>query len=260
MKATVLGAAGGIGQSLSLLLKINCHLISELSLYDVVNSHGVGADLSHISTNTLISSYLPENDGLQKALSGADFVIIPAGIPRKPGMTRDDLFSFNAKIIALLAEGVARYCPGAFVLVISNPVNSTVPVFAETLKRFGVFNARKLFGVTTLDIVRAKTFIADLTNKKPQSFRVPVIGGHSGATIVPLFSVGAPEAYSSLSDETKSALIHRVQYGGDEVVEAKDGKGSATLSMAYAAYALVNQILTAVTSGLDNEVVSYIYL
>ena len=69
------------------------------------------------------------------ALTGADVVIIPAGVPRKPGMTRDDLFNTNASIVKTLVEGVGKYCPSAVLGIISNPVNSTVPIAAEVLKK-----------------------------------------------------------------------------------------------------------------------------
>jgi malate/lactate dehydrogenase len=91
VKAVVIGAAGGIGQPLSLLLKLN-PAVTELALYDVVNSPGVAVDLSHIPTPAKVAGYLPPDDGLEKALTGAHVVVIPAGVPRKPGMTRDDLF------------------------------------------------------------------------------------------------------------------------------------------------------------------------
>lgn len=91
VKAVVLGAAGGIGQPLSLLLKLN-EVVTELALYDIVNSPGVAADLSHINTPAKVTGYLPPNDGLKNALTNAHLVVIPAGVPRKPGMTRDDLF------------------------------------------------------------------------------------------------------------------------------------------------------------------------
>lgn len=121
---------GGIGQPLSLLCK-NCPLITELSLYDVVNTPGVAADLSHICTVSKVKGYLPEDDGIRKALEGSDFVVISAGVPRKPGMTRDDLFSINSKIIIELGESIAKFSPDAFVLVITNPINSTIPIIAE---------------------------------------------------------------------------------------------------------------------------------
>lgn len=96
---------------------------------------------------------------LEDALVGMDLVIIPAGVPRKPGMTRDDLFNINAGIVKTLCEGIAKCCPKAIVNVISNPVNSTVPIAAEVFKKAGIFDPRKLLGVTMLDVVRANTFV-----------------------------------------------------------------------------------------------------
>jgi malate dehydrogenase len=108
-------------------------------------------------------------------------------------MTRDDLFKINAGIVRDLVKGVAESCPKAFVLIISNPVNSTVPIAAEVLKNAGVFDPTRLFGVTTLDVVRAETFVAEITGaSNPSETTIPVIGGHSGETIVPLFSQAKP--------------------------------------------------------------------
>jgi malate dehydrogenase len=103
-------------------------------------------------------------------------------------MTRDDLFNTNASIVQTLAEAAAKSCPDACFLIISNPVNSTVPIFAETLKKAGVYNPRKLFGVTTLDVVRANTFVAENQGFDVSKTNVPVIGGHAGTTILPLLS------------------------------------------------------------------------
>lgn len=85
----VCGAAGGIGQPLSLLLK-QSDLITHLALYDIVNAPGVAADLSHINTPSRVTGH--GKDSLAEALKDAHTVVIPAGVPRKPGMTRDDLF------------------------------------------------------------------------------------------------------------------------------------------------------------------------
>lgn len=140
-----------------------------------------------------MTAYLPKDDGMKHSFSGADIVVIPAGIPRKPGMTRDDLFKINAGIVRDLVKGCVEHCPNAYILVISNPVNSTVPIAAEVLKNAGVFNPKKLFGVTTLDVVRAETFVAEIVgSKNPADTTIPVIGGHSGETIVPLFSLAKP--------------------------------------------------------------------
>lgn len=154
-----MGASGGIGQPLSLLLK-QSPLVTELSLYDIVNTPGVAADLSHIDSNSKVTGFTgPEQ--LRDSLKGAQIVIIPAGVPRKPGMTRDDLFNTNASIVRDLAQGIAEVCPKAFVAIISNPVNSTVPIASEVLQKAGVYDPNRIFGVTTLDIVRSNAFIGE---------------------------------------------------------------------------------------------------
>ena len=142
LKVTVLGAAGGIGQPLSLLLKMNTS-ITDLALYDIVNTPGVAADLSHINTPATAIGYKGDLE-LSQALSGAQIVVIPAGVPRKPGMTRDDLFNINAGIVRNLARACAQHCPKAMVCVISNPVNATVPIVVEVFKNANVYDPKKL--------------------------------------------------------------------------------------------------------------------
>ncbi|KAB5534518.1 hypothetical protein DKX38_017604 [Salix brachista] len=290
-KVAVLGAAGGIGQPLALLMKLN-PLVSSLALYDIANTPGVAADISHINTRSEVYGYSGEAE-LGKALEGADVVIIPAGVPRKPGMTRDDLFNINAGIVKGLCEAIAKHCPHvsmellleqvclyvrvnldglvelylALVNMISNPVNSTVPIAAEIFKKAGTYDPKRLFGVTTLDVVRAKTFYAgkgkvpvagmldmwiyytDLVSFFGSEVNVPVVGGHAGITILPLFSQATPKA--NLSDAEITALTKRTQDGGTEVVEAKAGKGSATLSMAYAGAVFADACLKGLNGASD---------
>eukprot|EP00590_Aulacoseira_subarctica_P001265 CAMPEP_0172434036 /NCGR_PEP_ID=MMETSP1064-20121228/70418_1 /TAXON_ID=202472 /ORGANISM="Aulacoseira subarctica , Strain CCAP 1002/5" /LENGTH=387 /DNA_ID=CAMNT_0013182233 /DNA_START=302 /DNA_END=1462 /DNA_ORIENTATION=+ len=326
-KVAVLGAAGGIGQPLSLLFKLSPE-VSELACYDVANAPGVAADLSHIPTKAKVFGASPEDDGLATCLKGSDLVVIPAGVPRKPGMTRDDLFNINASIVKALVEGCATHCPNAIIAIISNPVNSiipiaaevlkqrgvydprkllgvsnldvtrartflaesqgwdpkdvnvpvvgghagitilplslsnaiiaiisnpvnsTVPIAAEVLKQHGVYDPRKVIGVTTLDIVRARTFLAESQGWDPKDVNVPVVGGHAGITILPLFS---QVSGVKLSDEELEAITVRTQFGGDEVVKAKAGTGSATLSMAYAGFLFGENVLKALR-GEDNIV------
>ncbi|XP_057784373.1 malate dehydrogenase, glyoxysomal [Salvia miltiorrhiza] len=230
-KVAILGAAGGIGQPLAMLMKMN-PLVAVLHLYDVVNSPGVTADISHMDTGAVVRGFLGQNQ-LEDALTGMDLVIIPAGVPRKPGMTRDDLFNINAGIVKTISEGIAKCCPKAIVNLISNPVNSTVPIAAEVFKKAGTYNPRRLLGVTMLDVVRANTFVAEVLGLDPRDVNVPVVGGHAGVTILPLLSQVKPAC--SFTQEETEYLTSRIQNGGTEVVEAKAGAGSATLSMAYAA-------------------------
>merc|ERR1712125_287495 len=244
-KCSVLGAAGGIGQPLSLLMKINPR-VTALTCYDVAPiTPGVACDLSHISSDSSCVGYT--GDELNKALEGCDVVVIPAGVPRKPGMTRDDLFNINAGIVKTLITGCAEACPNACILVISNPVNSTVPIAAEVLKQKGVYDHRKLFGVTTLDVCRARTFVGEAGGNPATKTKVPVVGGHAGTTIVPLLSQAEPAV--SFDDATRDALTHRIMFGGDEVVKAKDGGGSATLSMAFTGAEFADRVM----AGLAGE-------
>ncbi|OJZ91120.1 hypothetical protein ASPFODRAFT_124095 [Aspergillus luchuensis CBS 106.47] len=256
VKIALLGAAGQIGTPLSLLCKTS-DLFDEIALYDIVHVPGIATDLMHIDTKAKVTGYLPADDGLKKALTGADVIVVTAGIARKPGMTRDDLFKTNAHIIRSIFTEVAATCPKAFCCVVTNPVNSTVPVAAETLKRAGVFDPTRLFGVTTLDVVRASTFAAHATNTDPKAYKVPVIGGHSGATILPLYSQAQPPV--NLDEETLAAVINRVQFGGDEIVKSKQGAGSATTCMAYAGFRFVKAILAAMGGETVTEE-AYVYL
>jgi len=233
---------------LALLLKLD-NRVTELSLFDVVRTPGVAADISHCCTPAKVTGHVGMEE-VGNALNGCKVVVIPAGVPRKPGMTRDDLFNTNASIVQGLAEACAKSCPDAMFLIISNPVNSTVPIFAETLKKHGVYNPRKLFGVTTLDVVRANTFVSENQGMDVNNTNVRVIGGHAGTTILPLLSQ-VPGA--KFSEEDVQNLTHRIQFGGDEVVKAKDGAGSATLSMAYAGQQFTSRLLAAI-SGEANVV------
>jgi malate dehydrogenase len=249
MKVCVLGAAGGIGQPLSLLLKLQLPAGSELALYDVAPfTPGVAVDLSHIPTDVRVTGYVGDDDAA--AMQDADIVVIPAGVPRKPGMTRDDLFNVNAGIVKKLIGTGSKACPNACFAIVTNPVNSTVPIAAEVLKAAGVYDKRKLFGVTTLDVIRSNTFVAQTAGKSTDEVNVNVIGGHSGVTILPLLS-SIPGV--ELSQADIEALTPRIQEAGTEVVEAKAGAGSATLSMAQAAARFTLSLVAALNGETVTE-------
>ncbi|CAM3601409.1 malate dehydrogenase [Rouxiella silvae] len=242
MKVAVLGAAGGIGQALALLLKTQLPAGSELSLYDIAPvTPGVAVDLSHIPTAVKIKGFCGED--ATPALVGADVVLISAGVARKPGMDRSDLFNVNAGIVRNLVQQIAVTCPQACIGIITNPVNTTVAIAAEVMKKAGVYDKNKLFGVTTLDTLRANTFVAELKGKQPQDIEVPVIGGHSGVTILPLLSQVPGLTFS---DSEVAELTKHIQNAGTEVVEAKAGGGSATLSMGQAAARLGLSLVSAI--------------
>ena len=230
MKIALLGAAGGIGQALGLILKTQLPAGSDLSLYDIAPvTPGVAADLSHIPTAVKVKGFAGEDPS--PALENADIVLISAGVARKPGMDRSDLFNINASIVKNLVSVCADTCPKALIGIITNPVNTTVAIAAEVLKQKGVYDPARLFGITTLDIIRSNTFVAEAKGVNPEDVEVPVIGGHSGVTILPLLS----QSGFDFTDEEIALMTTRIQNAGTEVVEAKAGGGSATLSMGQAA-------------------------
>ena len=258
MKLTLLGAAGGIGQTLALLLKLRLPIGTELALYDISPvTPGVAVDISHIATSVKAVGYAGE-ESLAAALKDAHMVLITAGVARKPGMTRADLFNINGNIIKNLVEKVAEVCPDACVGIVSNPVNTLVPLAAEVLRKKGVYDKRKLFGVSTLDVVRAKSFVSELKEKHAETVKVPVIGGHSGPTILPLLSQALSEGRKiEFTQEEIESLTHRIQNAGTEVVEAKAGGGSATLSMAEAGARFAVAVFKAL---LGEDCVRYAYV
>lgn len=144
-KVTILGAAGGIGQPLSLLMKLN-PLVSSLSLYDIAGTPGVAADVSHVNTLAQVSGFAGEEQ-LGKALEGSDLVIIPAGVPRKPGMTRDDLFNINAGIVKSLSAAIAKFCPNVSRCPHSLNLCSQIHTFCLKIKIYLIFFCNFEIGV-----------------------------------------------------------------------------------------------------------------
>jgi len=257
-KVCVCGGSGGIGQPLSLLMALDDN-VGELSVYDLdfamVPPGGVAADLNHLEKKVKVKGYVKSKeekaiDVLGDCLKDCNLVLVPAGLPRKPGQTRDDLFKINAGIAKEVVEACAKYCPNAVIALIVNPVNSVVPAMAELYKKKGL-DPKKIVGVTTLDGVRANKFVAEITGENPNNIEVPVIGGHAGVTIMPVFSQDKHAA--KIAQSEIPALDKHVQDAGTDVVNAKNGKGSATLSMAYAGARLGKAVLAGLAGTPTTE-------
>merc|ERR1712050_394182 len=257
-KVCICGGAGGIGQPLSLLMGMDPN-VGDLRIFDLnvamVPPAGVAADLGHLERKCSVKGYVMEVgqkpvDHLEECLTGCDLVLVPAGMPRKPGMTRDDLFKINADIAKGIVEACAKFCPKAVLGMIVNPVNSVVPAMAELYVKKGLDPA-KIVGITTLDVVRANKFVGEIAGKNPNFINVPVVGGHAGATILPLFS---QDKVAKLVEADKIPdLDKHVQDAGTDVVNAKAGKGSATLSMAYAGARLGKAVLAGLNGTPTTE-------
>merc|ERR1712151_1126782 len=223
----------------------------------MVPAAGVAADLSHLEGNckvTPLTLTVNEDKAIDKAgdvLKGCHLVLVPAGMPRKPGQDRKDLLDINCKIAAGTVEAVAKHCPEAVVGLIVNPVNSVVPAMCTMWKKKGL-DPKKIVGISTLDVVRANKFVQDATGK---AAKIPVVGGHAGKTILPLFSQDG--ACASIPAANIPNMDVRVQDAGTEVVKTKNGKGSATLSMAYAAARLGKAVLSGL-AGVEVTECAYV--
>ena len=151
-------------------------------------------------------------------IAGADVVIVTAGVPRKPGMSRDDLVSINAKIVRAVGEGIKAHAPGAFVVVISNPLDAMV----YEMKRATGFDKSRVVGMAgVLDSARFQCFIAEAAGVSPKEVTTLVLGGH-GDTMVPCLSyctVNGIPVRQLLAEDVLSAIVKRTAGGGGEIVK-----------------------------------------
>ncbi len=174
-------------------------------------------------------------------MAGADTVVITAGVPRKPGMTREDLLSINLKIISQAAENVKNYAPDSFVIVVSNPLDAIVYAFYKV----SGFPKNRVVGMAgALDNGRFRTFIAMETGLSVQDVSCIVMGGH-GPTMVPLprlASVGGVPLTALLPQDKIDAVVKRVQEAGTEIVKLY-ANGSAYFSPAAAIAEMVEAYL-----------------
>lgn len=237
MKITIIGSAGGIGQALALLLKTHSLNAAELWLHDIEEKNfGVAEDLSHIPSGLPI--FCSAGSDLSEAMLQSDLVVISAGKPRIAGMERSELLRGNCQILASILKAVVVYCPKAMLAIITNPINSIIPFAAAYLDHYGIFDYRRLFGITTLDHLRAQHFAGQ---------RIQVIGGHCKKTMLPLLSqVNNPQL-----DSVK--IRQQLSLAGNRVVELKNGSGSATLAMAQAAHCFITNLLKALQGEMVVE-------
>ncbi len=150
-------------------------------------------------------------------ISESDIIIITAGIPRKPGMSRDDLLKTNAKIMKTVCNGVKKYAPNTVVIVVSNPLDAMAYVAKQTLG----FPRNRVIGMAgVLDSARFRSFIAEETGFSVKDIHAFVLGGH-GDTMVPMprhCSIGGAFLTEMLSKKKIDALIQRTRKGGAEIV------------------------------------------
>jgi malate dehydrogenase len=176
-----------------------------------------------------------------KDIAGSDVVIVTAGIPRKPGMSRDDLLATNAKIVKACCEGIKEYAPNSIVIVISNPLDAMAYVAKQVLG----FPRERVIGMAgVLDTARMRTFISEELQVSVKDIHAIVLGGH-GDDMVPMprhCSIGGAPLTEMLSQERINAIVERTRKGGAEIVGLLQ-TGSAFYAPAASAVQMAEAII-----------------
>ena len=243
-KIALIGA-GQIGGTLAHLIGLK--ELGDVVLFDIAEGvpQGKALDLAESSPVEGFDAVITGTNDY-KDIQGADVVIVTAGVPRKPGMSRDDLVEINAKVIKQVGEGIKTYAPNAFVIVITNPLDAMVYIMREVTG----FNPQKVVGMAgVLDAARFRYFLADHLKVSVEDVTAFVMGGH-GDTMVPLarFSTVAgiplPQLVEMgwLSQAELDSIIDRTRNGGGEIVSLLK-TGSAFYAPASSAIAMAESYL-----------------
>ncbi len=238
-KISVIGA-GNVGASAA--FRIAQIELADVVLVDIVEGmpQGKALDLYQMCPVSGSDVSFVGSNGYEET-ANSDIVIITSGIPRKPGMSRDDLISTNTKIVKEVTENVARHSPEAILILVTNPLDAMVYV----AHKVSGFSAQKVMGMAgVLDSARFRTFISMELGVSVESVHASVLGGH-GDDMVPLTRyttvAGAPLA-QFLSEERIEALVDRTRKGGAEIVKLLK-TGSAFYAPGVSAVEMAESIL-----------------
>ena len=230
MKKITLIGAGQIGGTLAHLIGLK-KVAGEVVLFDVASGIAKGKALD-IAQSSSVDGFDVKFSGTDnyEDIKDSDVIIITAGVPRKPGMSRDDLLGINLKIIKQVSEGIKKYSPNSFVICITNPLD----VMVMALQKYSKLPANKVVGMAgILDSSRFKLFLSLEFNVPVKDIETLVMGGH-GDTMVPLprFTKISGKSLDQLIDDGKISkerleeIVQRTRDGGAEIIKFLE-KGSA---------------------------------
>jgi len=244
-KKIALVGSGNIGGTLAHLIGLK--ELGDVVLFDIAEGIPQGKALDILESTPVEGvdvRYRGANDYAD--IAGADVVIVTAGVPRKPGMSRDDLVGINLKVMKAVGEGIKANCPNAFVICITNPLD----VMVWALQHFSGVPAHRIVGMAgVLDSARFRTFLAEEFNVSVEDVTAFVLGGH-GDTMVPLvrYSTVAGIPLPDLvklgwtTQEKLDAIVQRTRDGGAEIVNLLK-TGSAFYAPAASAVAMAESYL-----------------
>jgi len=218
MKVTVVGA-GNVGATCADVLAYR-EIANEVVLVDIKEgvAEGKALDIWQKAPINLYDTRTVGSTNDYEKTAGSDVVVITSGLPRKPGMTRDDLISTNAGIVKSVTEQVVKYSPDAIIIIVSNPLD-VMTYQAHLTSKFPRTKVMGMAGI--LDTARYRAFLAEELNVSPKDIQAVLMGGH-GDTMVPLprYTTVAGIPVTELIDEEKlNAIIERTKFGGGELVK-----------------------------------------
>lgn len=217
MKVTVVGA-GNVGATCANVLA-HREIANEVVLLDIKDGYAEGKalDIWETSPINLYDSRMVGSTNDYSKTAGSEVVVITSGLPRKPGMSRDDLIATNAGIVKSVTEQAIKHSPDAKIVIVSNPLDVMTYAAYLTAK----VDSRKVFGmVGVLDTARYRSFLATELNVSPKDIQAVLMGGH-GDTMVPLpryTTVAGIPVTELIAEEKLNAIIERTKKGGGEIV------------------------------------------
>lgn len=217
MKVTVVGA-GNVGATCANVIA-HRELVNEVVLLDIKEgtAEGKSLDMWQTAPINLYDTRIKGSTNDYAATAGSDVVVITSGLPRKPGMSRDDLIATNAGIVRSVTENIVKHSPNTIIIVVSNPLD--VMTYCAYLT--SGFDSKRVFGMAgILDTARYRAFLAEALNCSPKDIHAVLMGGH-GDTMVPLPRYttvsGIPVTEMIAADKLEN-IIHRTKVGGGELV------------------------------------------
>ena len=218
MKVTVVGA-GNVGATCADVLAQR-EIANEIVLLDIKEgfAEGKALDIWQTSPINLYDSRTVGSTNDYEKTKDSDVVVITSGLPRKPGMSRDDLIATNAGIVKTVTESIVKYSPNAIIIIVSNPLD----VMTYCAYLHAKIDSKKVFGMAgVLDTARYRAFLAEELNVAPKDIQAVLMGGH-GDTMVPLpryTTVGGIPVTELIEESKLNEIIERAKFGGGEMVK-----------------------------------------
>ena len=218
MKVTVVGA-GNVGATCADVLAYK-EIVNKIVLVDIKEglSEGKSLDIFQKAPINLYDTKIIGSTNDYSKTKNSDVVVITSGLPRKPGMSRDDLIATNSKIVKSVTENIIKYSPDCIIIVVSNPLD----VMTYQAHLTSQFSRERVMGMAgILDTSRFRAFLADELNVSPKDIQSLLLGGH-GDTMVPLpryTTVGGIPVEELIDQKRLKKIIERTKYGGGELVK-----------------------------------------